>query len=208
MFNKLIDAKPGDRLTAVPIGHDGKPVPYAEATEVDPNLARQHAGYYHIQQDLLNAIRTIEVSTQSDSSISTVATEAMLVSAVISYGRCFTDADGRGIKLDAGRPWIDEESKRWHAELMNMRHQIFAHAGSSPYSKTGTLVLLDSKENPQNVQLFCLSWHLANVSKEDLLSITQHLKKICHQVTKKLDEVGQILVKKAYKKYVDPKFEG
>ncbi len=48
---------------------------------------------------------------------------------MIVYGRCFTKANGRGLKLEDNR--IKAEYKTIHRDVMTLRHEYIAHAGVS-----------------------------------------------------------------------------
>ncbi|PKG36912.1 hypothetical protein, partial [Psychromonas sp. Urea-02u-13] len=75
--------------------------------------------------------------------------EAFYLSAIISYGKCFTVGKGRKIKLEASDIFkSNNHLKKIHDELINQRHNYVAHAGNTTYEAWQSIVLLD----PMNKQ--------------------------------------------------------
>ncbi len=57
--------------------------------------------------------------------------KSVVRSIVITYGKCFAQADSRTIKLEETA--IPNEFKELHRYLMDMRHKYVAHAGESSH---------------------------------------------------------------------------
>lgn len=70
-------------------------------------------------------------------------------SAIITYGKCFTSAEERQVKLDIsdfnkfeekpGRPTL----KELHTKILNLRHDWIAHGGKNDLERGKSLALLD-----------------------------------------------------------------
>jgi hypothetical protein len=111
--------------------------------------AKQFAGYNLIREDLKDVERWLafahrlldergfEPPGSEDSYVSTqpddtgVQLKAMFFAAVTCYGKCFTQADGRGVKLELDH--VASEHRAKHLEVMEYRHQLTAHAGKHSF---------------------------------------------------------------------------
>jgi hypothetical protein len=75
--------------------------------------------------------------------------QALFISSVTYYGKCFTKAEGRKIKLEASN--IPKEYLDKHEEIINFRNTIAAHSGIGDWD-TGKLAKLVLKvDNPNSI---------------------------------------------------------
>lgn len=107
--------------------------------EIDNKIARQAAGYYLIEKDLRDILCFLEEYTklvfQENLEGSKILIKALTKAIAITYGKCFAEAQGRGIKLE--EIIISKINKETHKKLIHMRNEYIAHAGASghEYSK-------------------------------------------------------------------------
>lgn len=108
-------------------------------------ISKQRAGYDLIELDLVdvrswlaeafklvgpppqldkNQDKFILVSHDSQS----IILQAVWFSAIIVYAKCFTQAEGRGVKLE--RSMLPEHLRKSHDSIMEFRNTIVAHAGA------------------------------------------------------------------------------
>jgi hypothetical protein len=206
-FNTTVGAKPGDSFSVTQMDFNGNPINHINASEIDERLARRYGGLFHIQEDLREAINALDASSKLSTDIPVIVRSSLLVNAVTSYGRCFTQADGRdGVKLEDSSPWILNigNEKKWHEELMQLRHQIFAHAGTHHFSQIGTTIAVDSLEKPTMIALSVLRWSLEDLGQESLIDMKEHIQKVLARVIQKLNEVGRKLEDLARKDLIKP----
>jgi hypothetical protein len=62
--------------------------------------------------------------------VSNTIERGLFISSIVTYSRCFTQAKGRGTRLDSKNIFNSEEIKL-HEYLMNLRNEYIAHAGTS-----------------------------------------------------------------------------
>ena len=109
--------------------------------------AKKLLGFVAIEKDLSDTLifleeynRLLEVIDASEyGSVvcknNTILLKAILRSIVITYGRCFVEADGRGTKLETKDVGFDPRFIEFHNYIMDMRHQYVAHAGKSEHEE-------------------------------------------------------------------------
>ncbi|EPN8550553.1 hypothetical protein AB6D65_18480 [Vibrio alginolyticus] len=70
--------------------------------------------------------------------------KSLYISLVVTYGKCFTQAKGRKVKLELSEMFSKEEIelKELHLELMEQRHQYVAHAGVTLHEKAQAILIL------------------------------------------------------------------
>ncbi|STX50464.1 Uncharacterised protein [Legionella busanensis] len=101
-------------------------------------LAQNLCGYILIKKDIKDTILFIQEHNKlvqtSDNIGKNIILKGLTRAIVITYGKCFTDADGRKIRLD--KKFIKTKTNQEiHALLMEMRNQYVAHAGKSIHEK-------------------------------------------------------------------------
>jgi hypothetical protein len=106
--------------------------------ELNENRIRGYKGYASIAFDLqivadfisiLLHLRKNDRGEEYDRYIE----RSLFVSSIITYARCFTNTDGRGVKLESKDCFGNSHPnfRRLHFELMEIRNQYLAHAGVS-----------------------------------------------------------------------------
>jgi hypothetical protein len=102
--------------------------------EIDTRLSRHYCAYILIEKDLQDILGFFDILLElinSNQEKNDLLIKGLSRAFVVTYGKCFTKADGRQIKL--GAEIIPKEHKIIHDELMNMRHNYVAHAGVSKH---------------------------------------------------------------------------
>jgi hypothetical protein len=71
---------------------------------------------------------------------SIIMKKALIKSLVITYGKCFAEAKARKIQL--GKEIFTQKNKKVHDEMIRMRNEYIAHAGSSSNEHCKFVMLL------------------------------------------------------------------
>jgi hypothetical protein len=144
-MNVHIDKKTGSYIFIQSV--DGKPCPYVIA---DSPIAKRYAALQLIKKDLAMAKAAIQ-ELQANSTHQLVKI-SLLSFAIISYGRCFTDAQGRGTKLNIKDIFKDNNSSLdTHNRLMSMRHTYIAHAGLGDFETAPVSITLNPDLNNKRI---------------------------------------------------------
>lgn len=117
--------------------------------EITTDVSKKICGYTLIEKDIRDVLIFLEefhnVSNQADYINQKIVMKGWMKSIIITYGKCFVNADERGTKLD--ERYFPEKYKSHHAYLMNMRHEYVAHGGRSIHEKCKLIFLLPHYKN-------------------------------------------------------------
>ena len=133
----------------------------AYRVEVDTPKAKVLAGYGLIEKDLrsaliwLNGIKEIKKNDKNftDPKGHVKATydreqfnlvKGLFVAALTFYGKCFSQCEGRGVKLQKSN--LDEQFHEEHDNAMSFRHNFAAHSGAKKLEFSTVVVALDEKK--------------------------------------------------------------
>jgi len=134
----------------------------APKVEIKGKLPNKMSGLTLIKKDLDNALKWMKLARKlsdsvddsydkSDSSVFLAKdrerfdnVKALFVASLTFYGKCFTEANGRGASVS--RNWLNEEYKELHDFYMNYRHNFAAHSGDSKVELAKSFVLLHPKK--------------------------------------------------------------
>lgn len=117
--------------------HEGKICPYTIATG---KFTRVVTAYHSIQNDLLETQSMINY-LKDNPVIPGVVKASMFKAFIIQYAKCFTKSKGRVAKLEADSVFDSQpDLLEIHKEVMEMRHNYIAHAGTGKYDY-GAMVL-------------------------------------------------------------------
>ncbi|MDN5869195.1 MAG: hypothetical protein L0H73_00505 [Nitrococcus sp.] len=117
---------------------DGRPCPYVV---VEGPLAKQVAGLALIREDL-QAVKAVLARIDPHTE-DFVGNKALLFGAVSLYGKCFTQADGRGVKLDPKHVFANSDERESHDRLIQLRHEYVSHGGKAREEQLKIILLLD-----------------------------------------------------------------
>ena len=129
----------------------------APRVQITSKIAKQLAGYALIEKDLRNVLLWLHeidemfpdnerpnVSSISPDRERFIIVKALYVAALTFYGKCFSQCEGRKIKLE--KRIIDDEYIEHHDHVMHMRHNFAAHSGADSFEEVKVaLVLYPSK---------------------------------------------------------------
>jgi hypothetical protein len=130
--------------------------------------------------------------------------KAFYISGIVTYGRCFTKADGRRVKLEYKEMFNADEKElhKLHLELMEQRHQYVAHGGKTKYEKVNPiLVLHPDKESDSIPTLMTVSFHVDGFGKKDFSEFLDLVKTVYERLNVMLDKKSKAL----YEREIKPK---
>jgi hypothetical protein len=139
--------------------------------ELDSDQAKRLAGLKLIEKDLrtikswlpvlselLSAIGVTDTSEATllpralKESTQVVTARALVIAIVTTYGKLFSAADGRRVKLEAQQ--VPAERLETHAYLLSLRNEFTAHAGRGHESSRAVLAIDYSPENRVEPHIF------------------------------------------------------
>lgn len=126
--------------------NDGRVCPYVVA---EGKIAKRVSGYYSIYGDLKEAKAMLSF-IEDNPTIPLIVKGSMFKAFIAQYAKCFTQAWGRGVKLDSDKVFKDnEELLKEHIGLMGIRDNYIAHAGEGHYQFGGMVAYLNpDQKNP------------------------------------------------------------
>ncbi len=126
---------------------NGEPVPHVI---LESAISKQYSGYRMIAKDLDLVEQGIKWLKANELSKIDIIAQSVTTFVVITYGKCFCEADSRNFKLDKGAfKYCTQAQKDLHKELMDIRHNYIAHAGETVFERNPVLlakVPLDNDE--------------------------------------------------------------
>lgn len=176
--------------------------------DLDDKRIKPYKGYASITFDLKNVgefvalLLDIRDKNKSDKDeeqrkINQLTERSLFVSSIITYARCFTGSDGRGIKLESRDSFEDNqiEFKKLHEYLMDIRNQYLAHAGVSNSEKlfaTANFTVIDKRDG--SLRLSYEIFGQSSLDKKDLLTFLDLVKYLISRTAKKRNEAAESYV--------------
>lgn len=120
--------------------------------EINTRLSRHYCAYILIEkdfQDILGSINILLELINAKEEKNELLIKGLSRAIVVTYGKCFTQADGRKVKLNA--EIIPKEHKIIHDKLMDMRHNHVAHAGISQHETCRGIYVLPSESKARKL---------------------------------------------------------
>ncbi len=117
---------------------------------LEEGIFKTLGGYQLLKKDLFfaeNVLRKLEELENQDGD--QIVKQSLWFASVVTYGKCFTDQKGRGIKLDRDGVFkgADQIIVDTHDMIMQERHQYIAHAGDTNHEVSNTMVALSPDIN-------------------------------------------------------------
>jgi hypothetical protein len=123
------------------------------------HLARQMAGYALIERDLrmtlqwLNSIAQLSEAPKNRNRYAWTDKEdeahaltlGLFVAALVFYGKCFSDCEGRRIRLS--EEWIPQGFEDSHRLLIAMRNNFAAHSGAERFEAVNVVLVIPEKKD-------------------------------------------------------------
>lgn len=77
--------------------------------------------------------------------------KSLYISSIVTYGKCFVQAQGRRVKLEHKDVFSQRDSfEKQHLEIMEQRHQYIAHAGNTNHEHSKAVLII----SPNNQTFF------------------------------------------------------
>lgn len=113
--------------------------------------------------------------------------KSLYISGVVTYCKCFTQADGRKVKLEAKDIFGPNQSKEkdLHIEAMNQRHSYLAHGGKTKHEQVNAILVLNPEDKSKPPMLLTEAIHTAGFSKSDF----ENFLFLAEHVNRKVDEL-------------------
>ncbi|MVN22699.1 hypothetical protein [Mucilaginibacter arboris] len=107
---------------------------------IEKKFAKNFSGYRLISKDI-NLIFEALSELKSANDTKSIINQSLTFFIIITYGKCFAEADERDVKLETSSlKFCTDSEKGLHKELLNIRNNYIAHAGKSLMEKN--LVLM------------------------------------------------------------------
>lgn len=132
----------------------------APRIELNSRLAQQLGAYSLIEKDLRNVMVWLDeiekLHPTTDRAKGVFAGEdravfnlikGLYVAALTFYGKCYTQCEGRRVKLE--KRGLDEEFHQVHDEVMHMRHNFAAHSGADNFEEVKIALVFHPKRRVQ-----------------------------------------------------------
>lgn len=185
----------------------------APRIELRGKIAKQLAGYALIEKDLrsvatwLNEIEKLHSRKNIDKTVQIAADrevfnliKGLYVAALTFYGKCFTQCEGRRVKLQ--KSIIDEKYLEMHDEVMSMRHNFAAHSGADSFEEVKIALVLYPNKNFEKLPM--IYRELTQADFRDSRDDETFLQLVGHVRSKVIDKARQI-EERIYEKEVLPK---
>jgi len=183
----------------------------AKEVLIKSKKARTYAGYFLISQDLqlcsdwlvelnktISEFLTLVRSADEcpDDSVRQRITQlnsaqfALFIAFVTTYGKCFTEARGRGTRLQIND--IDAVWQPTHKKIMQYRHEFAAHAGEKDFQETFTKIVFGPPHGKHGIPfILTVDYRFCNMptgESKNFGAIISHLEEIVTNRLLKLEK--------------------
>jgi hypothetical protein len=151
-------------------------------------LARYMTGYGLIAKDLKQCLSCIDELRSLNNEPKEIVRWALYVAFHTTYGKCFTTANGRKIKLEAN-DCVPKEFKKAHEKIMILRNNYTAHAGG--YEEKGIALIglnpdISDKRVLEVMPPLCM--HISQISERDMGIYERLIKLVLAKVEEKIED--------------------
>lgn len=189
----------------------------AKRIPIKSPLARQMAGYVLIERDLrmvMQWLSTIDRMSGPPKNQNQYAwtdkddeshnrTLGLFVAALIFYGKCFSQCEGRRIRLDVD--WIPQGFEETHKLVLMMRNNFAAHSGAEKFEDVNVVLVVPEKKGRLRDRLRLyreMKQPEALIShKDDEFSFFLLASKLREKVLEKLEELNR----KIFQEEINPR---
>lgn len=182
---------------------------------IDSPIAKRYSGLGLILKDLRNTLEVIKhlLGFRNGNSPQMIKQSASFY-AVITYAKCFAEAEGRGTQLQAkdALKYADGDSRSEHERIIHQRNKYVAHAGLEGYEHNPIVATLNRDTGKKEV----LKIYDNVMGLSDIDSQLDNFYKLVHSVIKYVEEVkkttfdrlqkdlSEMDIETLYKESIDP----
>lgn len=130
--------------------------------------------------------------------------KAFMVAAISFYGKLFTQAEGRKVKLEGNIFEQNQELLKMHNEIMMYRHNFSAHSGNEKVEYVEVSLVLDSNKERNTRPFLVRTMDQPNAFKNKFLN---DFVKNCNYLLEKVNVKITLLNKKYYENLTPEKVE-
>lgn len=118
-------------------------------------LADQYSGYGLIEKDISLCINTLNMLMSLDLPGHEIIHQSLWFFFIITYGKCFSKAEGRKIKLDKNSlQHYSEEERKAHEEIIELRNKYVSHSGIGIYEKNPIALTRNLNDNGVSFKVY------------------------------------------------------
>jgi hypothetical protein len=183
---------------------------------IDSQLSQKLAGYRLIEKDIRNIkdwLKNILIiyeknygkDTPTDEVILNYDREtfglvkALFVASMSFYGKLFTTARGRRVKLERSI-YDNETDRKMHDDIMEFRHNYTAHSGEEKIENVNVVLAIPvHNKYRKNAQLVCELIQPDSVSPNSIKEMLETINRLHDIVLEKTDEYFELTKKETYK---------
>ncbi len=130
--------------------------------------------------------------------------KAYMVASISFYGKLFTRAEGRKVKLEKNIFEQNQDLLKMHDEIMMYRHNFSAHSGKEMVEYVEVSLVLDSKKERNTRPFLVRTMDQPNAFKNKFLD---DYIKVCNYLLEKVNDKISLLTNKYYKNLTPEKVE-
>lgn len=136
--------------------------------------------------------KVIEENGQNNK-INQLTERSLFISSIITYARCFTQTEGRGIKLESRDCFGEHQTSfiQLHKYLMNIRNEYLAHAGVSNSEKIYATANFNIHEADVSMRLSHEIIGQYGLSSKDLFEFLELIKHLLVIIVSKRDAASK-----------------
>ncbi len=150
------------------------------------------SSYHLIRNDLEFAHNALNSLSKLNNTTDEIIKKSLWFASSISYAKCFTQAKGRGLKLEGAQVFKDADKSLSdsHTLIMSERHNYIAHAGNSGYENSKTMLALSPNVgNKERFGLYHTMGLVLALPEERISKNVQLIEHVLKHIEMKLDKL-------------------
>lgn len=187
---------------------------------IQTKISKQYSGFRLILKDLTSIKEAINELRKTDyQGMHSIVKQSLSFYSVITYGKCFAQADERSTRLHKSQAlkYVEAKAQIEHDIIIEQRNQYIAHASSIKYESNPIVASLNKDlENKKIIKIYDNILSLVDIDSQlenfDILieGIIKYVKEKYTELMAKIDaELKEIPIEQLYKYAIDPiKLEG
>lgn len=171
--------------------------------------SEKFSGYRLIEKDLINIKEALEELIKIKYDANKIIAQSLSFMVIITYGKCFANAEGRKVKLEKESALKDltAEELKIHNELIQLRNQYVAHGGISKFETNPVAITRMSLEDGSFGYMAHDSCVYMSAINLNAALITVFLAKIIAYVDTKIDKSFTDLMNFVTKEMLEQEFD-